>query len=79
MWNDRYFELSKFRILKERKINYSILLFSILKKNLYLFKLFVESKYVMIYTRKIGNLWNFDSFKNFEICYFPKLSNLGNF
>ena len=24
---------------------------------------------MMIYIRKIGNLWKFDNFENFKICY----------
>ena len=32
-----------------------------LKKKLDSFKLFKHSKYMMIYTRKIVNLWNFDN------------------
>ena len=32
-----------------------------------------------IYTRKIGNLWNFDSFPNFKICYFRIFIKIGKF
>ena len=53
-------------------MNYSILLFWI-KKKLDLFKLLEHTKYMMVYTRKIENLWNFDSFPNYKICYFLKL------
>ena len=38
-----------------------------------MFELFEHSKYMMIYTRKGGNLWNFGSFTNFKIYYFSKL------
>ena len=30
---------------------------------------------MIIYSREIRNLWNFGSFTNLKICYFPKLQN----
>ena len=53
-------------------MSYSICLFSHFKKNLYLFKLFEQSKYKIIY--KFENLWNFDSFQKRKI-----LEIFGNF
>ena len=50
----RNFEISKFRILNERKMIYSIFFSRIYSSFLYLFKLFVHSKFMIIY--KIGNL-----------------------
>ena len=65
-------------MIKERKMSYSILLLSIFFfKFLYLFKLFEPSKYMMIYTREIGNLWNFDSFLNFKILLFFEIVKFG--
>ena len=63
-------EISNIKRTKNELFDFIIV---VLKKKSYLFELFEHSKFMMIYTREIGNLWNFDSFTNFEICYFPKL------
>ena len=49
MQNERYFEISKIRILKERKMSYSIFVISIFILFLYLFKLFEQRKSLIIH------------------------------
>ena len=77
----RMTDISRFRILKERKMSYSIFLISNLF--LYLFKLFERSKYMIIY--KIQNwygIWvfqirNFWNCLNWKINKFIKFIQLG--
>ena len=75
--NDRYFVVSKFRILKKQKISYSIFYFRIYFLFEYLFKLFKHLKYMLIY--KIVNSWNFDRFPNCSILKIWCCSKLDNF
>ena len=67
----RTVNISEFWILKQRKL----FLF------LYSFQLFEHSNYMITFTRKIENLWNFDSFLHsiiLNICYFSKFNNFRN-
>ena len=73
-----YFGISKFRILKERKMSYSIFYFQIFL-NFCICSNYLKTQYMLVY--KIGNLWNFDSFRNLKIlkiCYFSQLNKFRN-